>query len=610
MKKEKQVSGSRLNRIPLWSQLVILVTIVTTLLISLILVRDYRQNKASVMEQHIATSRRLLELEMQNLEQYVKDLVSFCLQPIYDSEFNLAIKSRAPFSSAQENYVKEQIRTYYYTRTDLTEYEIYFSYQDRTYGRAANAQHVTWLAGSTLPSEDGFAQCSTGKYYNAIEPASRSNGFFSYYQSIIRIQDQTPEAVVKLEVDNSFAASLNQEHLSNGEFICIFNTDGELLFSGNKSLISEQTSDSPGQNSDAIERINSTGDGDHFLVTMDGASYLGVICHSNPYGLKMATFLPMAAIDAEISSILKTNVLTGVLLWAVASLLIFFLLRITTNPLTRLSNHMQQVGDGNFMPVTGVGGSREISDLAANFNDMISHIDSLIRQNYLSEINEKTSRLTALEAQLNPHFLYNTLQAIGTEALLNDQPQINQMITSLASNLRYSIKGGDLVQLKSEITYVKNYVMLQKMRLEDRLIVDFDVDEQLMDMLVPKISVQTLVENSIIHGMGPDTDSIRIQIQTRLSENMLTVTVSDDGCGISPEQLKKMQEDFQHFLKPGTAGKIGLANLYSRLQILYQEHAALHIESTLGEGTCITMQIPNDPYSQKGVYHVQSTDRR
>lgn len=124
------------------------------------------------------------------------------------------------------------------------------------------------------------------------------------------------------------------------------------------------------------------------------------------------------------------------------------IVRLTTAPLTAFSRRMKEVGNGNFSPIEENGGSRELLALSRSFNEMVSHIDELINQNYVSEINEKTARLAALEAQLNPHFLYNTLQAIGTEALLNDQPQINRMLASLAANLRYSIKSGDPVRLK------------------------------------------------------------------------------------------------------------------------------------------------------------------
>lgn len=592
MKNAKNLFRAKMNQIPLWTQLLVLITLVTTLLTSFILARDYAKNKQEIMEQQIATSHRLLDLEMQNLEQYIKDLASFCLQPLYDTEFNTILKSRTPLDTVQASYAKDQIRTYYFSRTDLQSYELYLCHAGETYGRTHNSQHVTLLPASSLPLDEGCSQSSEGKNYNAIMPSDYADTFFAYYQSIIRIKDFAPEAVVKVEVDTSYADTLNAAHQSDQEFICIFNSLGELLYSGDHSLLDSD-------DAQAIRLINDSTDSESMRIDFQGASYLGVVFSGSRYGLKMASFLPFSCIHDKISSILRTSLLSGILMWIFSAIAIYVILRFTMKPLTQLSSQMQKVGSGNFSLVTDINGSLEITDLAANFNDMVSHIDHLIRQNYLSEISEKTSRLAALEAQLNPHFLYNTLQAIATEALVNDQPQIYEMVTSLASNLRYSIKGGDLIRLGAEMTYVKNYILLQKLRLEDRLTVNICVDEELHNMLIPKISIQTLVENSIIHGMGPDNDSISITIQAALKDDILEVTVADNGCGISPEQLQKMQLEFEQFLKPGTIGKIGLANLYSRLQLLYSQRAALKIESKPGQGTRITMKLPADKRSQK-----------
>ena len=577
----------RRERIPLWSQLVILVTLITALLISFILIRDYQKNRDYLMEQHVSTSVRLLDLEMQNLEQYIRDLTSFCLLPLYDSQFTQALNSRTSFTPSQTKNIKELIQSGYYSRSDLDGYQIYFCNQDQTYGRVGASQHVMLLPSSSLPEEPGSIISASGKYYNAIEPSAEQNGFFSYYQTIIRIQDCSQQAVVKVDVDTSYARSLNGKHQNYGEFICIFNRDDALLYSGKPDIFSTADTSSAKTSVDASDDTS-------FLLTLNGTDYLGVLCTSVPYGLKMAAFLPLDNLHQEIRSLLYTNIFTGILLWCVVSALIYVLLRLAMRPLAQLSRQMVKAGDGNFSPVTGIGGSLEITDLADSYNDMVRHIDRLIRRSYLSEINEKTSRLAALEAQLNPHFLYNTLQAIATEALVNDQPQIYQMITSLASNLRYSIQGGDLVYLKSEITYVKNYVFLQKTRLEDRLQVTFDVDESLLQTMIPKISIQILVENAIIHGIGPETDSITIVIETVRHDQWLCVSVSDNGCGISENQLQQMQAEFQNYLHPGNAGKIGLVNLNSRLHLLYEEDATLEIQSQAGKGTSITMKVPVD----------------
>lgn len=581
MKQKKKTGSLFMERIPLWTQLFVIITVIFSFLVGFILIKDYNKNRQMIIEQKVVTSRRLLELEMQNLEQYIKELAAFCIQPRHDTEFMTSIIAMDPLTVEQEEAIRRQMQIYYFSRADLNSYEIYFCHQDTAFGRLKSTQHISQLSFTDIPETEGFLECCEGPYYNAIFPSDNKDGFIEYYQSIIRIQDQIPEAVVRLEADTSFMDKLSQEHKNSQEILCVLNKHSQVLYTG-EEFIKE----------DMLNEAMEMEAGNFSSIFIEGTEYLCVGYTGENYGLCLLSFLPMSVIHGEITSVLRTSVMFGIGVWIIALVITFALIRLTMRPLRTLSRQMTKVGAGDFQKVMHIGGSQEITELSESLNDMVEHIERLIEQNYVAEINEKTLRLTALEAQLNPHFLYNTLQAIGTEALINDQPQINEMLTSLASNMRYSIKGGDLVALKSEMTYVKNYVLLQKVRLEDRFEIELNVEEGLENLQIPKISIQTLVENSVIHGMGPDSDSIAVKVQVKCEEEFLYITVSDDGCGIEPEHLASMQNAFRDYLKPGEVGKIGLANLYSRLQILYQGQAELLIESNVGRGTVITMKIP------------------
>ena len=572
------------NRMPLWAQLVVMLTFVTTALLSFILVRDYQNNRRSIIDRQISTSGRLLDLELQNLDQYIKELTSFCLQPLYDSDFSRILSGKDPIAATDETYILNQMRTYFFSRSDLNGYQICRLSDGSIYGRSGQVQHFRRLSDGTSFPGEAITKSSGGRYFHAILPSSQENGFFDYYQSIIRIKNKQPAAVIRLEIDLSFASNLNQSHAANGEFLCILNRDGQLLFSGADLL--------KNADSDTLEKINQATASRSSSIDIDGKKWLLISCFDDRFGMQLVSFCPMQLINTQISFILKTSLLLGMITWLLAAFATFLIVRLTTAPLTAFSRRMKEVGNGNFSPIEENGGSRELIALSRSFNEMVSHIDELINQNYVSEINEKTARLAALEAQLNPHFLYNTLQAIGTEALLNDQPQINRMLASLAANLRYSIKGGDPVRLKDEIVYVNNYIMLQKMRFEERLNVRIEISEEYHNFLIPKISIQTLVENSILHGFGDTTESISIRIHASRKDDLLQIQVTDDGCGIDAPHLQELKSEFQNYLTPGHIGKIGLANLYSRLQILYQGKASLEIESSPHQGTSVTLLLP------------------
>ena len=572
------------NRMPLWAQLVVMLTFVTTALLSFILVRDYQNNRRSIIDRQISTSGRLLDLELQNLDQYIKELTSFCLQPLYDSDFSRILSGKDPIAATDETYILYQMRTYFFSRSDLNGYQICRLFDGSIYGRSGQVQHFRRLSDGTSFPEEAITKSSGGRYFHAILPSSQENGFFDYYQSIIRIKNKQPAAVIRLEIDLSFASNLNQSHAANGEFLCILNRDGQLLFSGADLL--------KNADSDTLEKINQATASRSSSIDIDGKKWLLISCFDDRFGMQLVSFCPMQLINTQISFILKTSLLLGMITWLLAAFATFLIVRLTTAPLTAFSRRMKEVGNGNFSPIEENGGSRELIALSRSFNQMVSHIDELINQNYVSEINEKTARLAALEAQLNPHFLYNTLQAIGTEALLNDQPQINRMLASLAANLRYSIKGGDPVRLKDEIVYVNNYIMLQKMRFEERLNVRIEISEEYHNFLIPKISIQTLVENSILHGFDDTTEAISIHIHASRKDDLLQIQVTDDGCGIDAPHLQELKSEFQNYLTPGHIGKIGLANLYSRLQILYQGKASLEIESSPHQGTSVTLLLP------------------
>lgn len=573
-----------LNRIPLWTQLFVMTIFVISITILVILVNNYSRNRNTILKTEVTTSNQLLNLETENLEKYIQDLVYFSVQPCYDTRLSQILSLTAPIDVWQKSYMKNQIRAYYYSRNDLISYNIYLMHQKIEFRRNAKAQKIADASQLSASDREVFSQCEKGDNV-VILPSDSDKAFIDFYHSIIRIKDRKPIAIVNFTVDKTYVDSINRNHNNNGEFICILNKDNRLLYSGNTSRINAGSQS-------VLAEIEEQASREYSIMTVENEPFIVTTSESDAYHLKLVSFTPLSVVDTAINRSFQISFLMGVIVWGIAVLLITILIRLTTNPLSTLARNLRNVGNGDFTSTVDIGGNREIANLSYDFNYMTKHIDELIKKNYISEINEKTSRLIALEAQLNPHFLYNTLQVISTEALINDQPRIHLMITSLASILRYTIKGGDFVSLFSEMEYVNHYILLQKMRLEEKLNVSIENDETGMDILIPKISIQTLVENSILHGMGKNGDAIHISITARLQEDFLAVTVVDDGCGISPDYLSTLKEEFdKNTISHGNSG-IGLINLNSRLKLLYSGKASIQISSEEGSYTSITMLIP------------------
>lgn len=571
------------NRTPLWMQLALFTCIITFFLIMYLIHTDYRRNLDVIMNTQIESSAHMLSIEMNDLEEYIRELSYFCVQTCYDQAFTNIVEKDAPIIPDEETYIKNQMRGYFYSRNDLSDYSLYLFNHGKRFNRSKSGVIASPISATLIMDTEHFKACEASNFFHTIAPSNNDDVFFDYYHSLLRIKTKRPLAMVKLTVNQNYWKSLSENHEAIGEFLCITNDDGELLNAGHDMLKTDQK-----LFQEVYEKAMETSS---FTYEIDGNPYLVSYVEGDTFHMKMFAFMPMSYVDQQISQARNTMLVSGFLAGIALILLMTLLIKTLTRPLSVLAKQMEIVGEGDFTSTVNINGSKEVVNLSHSFNDMIEHIDNLIKQNYVTQLNEKNARITALEAQINPHFLYNTLQAIATEALLNDQIQIYNMITSLASGLRYSIKGGDFVLLYQEMDYVQKYCMLQQMRMGDKLKISYENPPETSRLYIPKISVQVLVENSILHGIGPDNDSIEIKVSSQIKDNLLYISVWDNGCGISKEALKKLEDSFLYSLL-GNASSIGLSNLYSRLHLLYKNEADMKIESELNEYTKITLIVP------------------
>lgn len=568
-----------LNCCPLWLELAVVIIIIITLVLEVLTYSNYTETKQMTISNYRATTARVLALEADDFDAYLAALETFCLQPYFDSTFSRIIDLSTPVTSEQINYVKKQMSYYYHTRSDIKDYQIYLVNHNITVGKTGNQQHFTESSGGADTFAAAIKQCrlNTKNQYLTTD----ADGHLCYYHTLISVSDQSVQAIIRLSLGNNGLQKLKATHAASQEDILLINSKNELIYNSSRHTIPfpELTT--------AIHNHQET-------LYMSDCSYVMTSTKSNSSALTLVALVPENLINTEIAQMQKHVRLNAFIIWLISLLLIYPFIRLITAPLKRLSQQMQKTGEGDFTTRVSEDGSREINELSHSFNSMVRHIYKLIKKNYIAELNIKDARLAALEAQINPHFLYNTLQAISTEALLNDQMQIHRMITSLASNLRYTIKGSVLVPLRSEMDYVNNYVFLQKMRKEDAFTFQADIDPDTENCLIPKISIQTLIENSLIHGRNQKDTPIHISLTVHKKEDTLVITEEDDGCGISPQQLEDIRQSFTRTETNGQES-IGLANLYSRLQILYEKPTDFIIDSEENAYTKITLVLPIAP---------------
>jgi sensor histidine kinase YesM len=238
----------------------------------------------------------------------------------------------------------------------------------------------------------------------------------------------------------------------------------------------------------------------------------------------------------------------------------------------------------------------EIGILHDSFGIMLDRNKKLIEQEYRSKIEKREAQIRALQAQINPHFMYNTLQVIGGMALKKNVPEVYRITTALSDIMRYSLSFSDeMVCLKEEIQYFQSYLMIQNERFGNRIHLDIKIPGNLMDYLIPKLILQPLLENSLEHGLNNKPGEWQIILEGILTEEGdLKLLFTDNGVGIAPDRLEQIQESLKNeaekSLKSST--HIGLCNVNTRIRLQYQEDKyGLSIESEYGEGTMVEVLI-------------------
>ncbi|MFT3984435.1 MAG: histidine kinase [Lachnospiraceae bacterium] len=581
----KEEIKQRLNLVSLRNQLILLSSSIILIIVVIIISYNYIRNKHTIMEENIKSQSTILTFEGANFDSYLSEINWYSLALRNDATFLQMISSNKPLDYEDKSYIQSLLKSNFYSRSDLISYNLYLIKKNALYSRSTKLNQFLSSDFYDFDSLPGYDSFTKGSFYRSIFPSGKG-GFMNYYRTIIDIETKEPLAVVELSFTTTFVDALAKNHIQNNEIYCILDGNNHIYYTSSKQLADDAVL------ARFTQDLTAAG-GSAFTTRVLDVPYLAVshVCASEDFTLVLLK--PVEDIENDIAVTRNVSFVLALIAISFSVLLFVIFIRLVTNPISALTQRMKKAGSGNFAAIEKLGGNLEICELEEEYNTMLQKIDELIKTNYIAKLNEETARLIALEAQTNPHFLYNTLQAISAEAILNNQTKINTMITSLASLLRYSIKEKELVAIEEEIVQVRSYLMLQKERFDSSLSFCITISDEVSHFMIPKLSIMTLVENSILHGIKGNVSSIHIDADAFVEEETLWIKVSDNGNGIEREQLEKLLASFSDIpLRSEKNTGIGLSNLASRLRLIYHEQAALHIESILYAGTVITVSIP------------------
>ncbi|NLG58346.1 MAG: histidine kinase [Clostridiales bacterium] len=312
------------------------------------------------------------------------------------------------------------------------------------------------------------------------------------------------------------------------------------------------------------------------------------------------------AVSAEIRAANATNQTLHTALWialALETALVIFALafiraaggalsRAVADPLAQLQVFAEKIADGQLEERTPEPNVDELRALSASLNTMAGKLDSLIRENQREQENLKKSELRVLQAQVTPHFLYNTLDAIVWLAEARKNSEVIAITRALSDFYRISLSDGrDWITLSQEEEHLRGYLTIQKIRYRDILDYEIHIDPKLRNEMILKLSIQPLVENAIYHGIKNRRGGGRIQVEVSQKAQSLQVHVSDNGIGMAPSQLESLRATLSG-REPSADSGFGLFSVDQRIKLYYDQPQGLKVDSTLGEGTAISFSVP------------------
>lgn len=310
-------------------------------------------------------------------------------------------------------------------------------------------------------------------------------------------------------------------------------------------------------------------------------------------GLILCEVLPLKNISLNPDAIRATLGLVFVSSIVIGLSLSLLFIRYLTRPIMRLIAHMDSISSGNFARNPDIESNDELGIIGRQINEMSSHVSDLMENRIRDEQEKMNLEIKMLQAQINPHFLYNTLDSIKWIATMQHNAGIVKVVSALSSLLKNMAKGfNEKVTVRQELEFLDHYVTIEKIRYIELFDVEISVDDpSLYDAGIIKLTLQPIVENSIFSGIEPSGKPGLIQIHVYAKEDVLHISIRDNGIGISEENIARMLTDTSRVTKHYMSG-IGLPNVDRRIKLVYGQKYGLAIESLVGAYTCVTVSLP------------------
>ncbi len=396
--------------------------------------------------------------------------------------------------------------------------------------------------------------------------------------------------VILIDINlNEIARICDGIYSENGGRICILNDKGDLIYEQKTPHGLRYLSDE--KNLEGLKRAISNNAQGNRIVGLSGADYQLVYSNMEKTGWKVLLLTPQASLAAQSREAMVFIVLAFLIMFIAVMLALKSILGRIVEPIIILKRHMDLADMGNLNIRMPIAREDEIGMLTRSFNQMLKRIDNLMGQVVEEQETKRKFEFQALQAQINPHFLYNTLESVIWMAETNNN-KIVPMIEALAKLFRISLNSGrEFISVEEEMEHVRNYLVIQSMRYQNKFEYVFEIADEVRKKQMLKLLVQPIVENSLYHGIKKKRGSGLIRISVGLEGEDIRIEVEDDGCGIDASVMKQLMEGGIQPKKSGGSG-IGVRNVNERIKLYFGPDYGLSCTSEENQGTRMTIRLP------------------
>lgn len=567
-------------------KLIIIFVFLISLPITYVSYSSYRANSNSILNNMTSSAGQMTDNAMDKVDRYIADLKRYTILPLYNKDVEKHLDQReTDWDKNTSIYMflmylantKEEIAAVYLTDRFGT---IFYNTKPDINEMYPEERLAEW---EIRTQEAGVSPVLLGTYPIRIN-GSEQRQVFTMMRAIQSVSTLKNIGIIVIDVDIRLFEEIIQplNTVTHGNTL-IVDEHGKVVYNNDPSMLGQDLSGSP-----LLEQA--TGQRGHFELEIEGKPYISVYSASASTGWKTITCIPLTELLAPMKQSRNALMITTLIIIFFALAVAIFISYALTKPLTRTVRLMKQVQRGNLNVQVQVKYNDEIGRLGSHFNRMIDRIQGLLQEVYETEKSKQKADMLALQNQINPHFIYNTLESIRMLAELNDDDRVAELTYLLGLLLRYSITRSDeTVTIEQELNHVRNYLQLLQIRFPDKLDFRIDVPHTFYHRSIIKLIFQPIVENAVFHGLEKQEKPGTISIAAWNIGMDAIFKISDNGIGMDEERLIQLNRS----LTDGKTDKfgIGLRNVNERIRLHYGDGSSLSVDSKLGEGTTVTLKI-------------------